>query len=368
MNLKDNSLLIHNAKLISQDRIIENSWVLIADGKISKIGKGEKLPVFTGEKINAKNDFLAPGFIDLHIHGDIDKVSLDQAKSGTTSFLLSLHADNNIQSICNKIEKSKKLKLKGARCLGYHLEGPFLSKEMSGAQPKSKIIQPNKKWLIELLKKSGKSVKMMTLSGEGKVSLDLIKILKKNKILPALGHSDISYEQAEKAIFSGVVYGTHIFNRMGYITSRLPGLITSLLLNNKVFTEVIADTKHVSVALLKLLIRCKAKEKIILATDSITAFESPGIKLKNGVFWLKNGTMAGSNISLIGAVKNIVTHCNTSICDAVAMASLNPAKAIGISRKTGSISIGKDADLVIFDKNFKVRLTISKGAGIFNSI
>ena len=358
---------IYNAKIITPKEIISRGWIIVKNGKIHSLGNG-KIPKVKTSLINVQNNFLSPGFIDLHIHGDIKKISSYQARFGTTSFLLSLHADNNIQNICDKIKNAKSIALSEARCLGFHLEGPFLNKTMAGAQPQNKLLSTNTGWLKRLLSQTGKNIKIMTLSAEDKGSLALIKILKDNKIIAALGHSMASYEQAEQAISAGAIYGTHIFNRMGKISSREPGLVTAFLIKSKAVTEVIADTKHVHVAVLKLLLKSKSKEKIVLVTDSVAAMDRSEMELKKGVFCLKNGTIAGSKLTMIQAVRNMVTCCGVSVCDAVMMGSLNPAKAIGISRNVGSIEIGKDADFTVFDKNFKVRLTISRGAGIFNSV
>ncbi|MFH1407238.1 MAG: N-acetylglucosamine-6-phosphate deacetylase [Candidatus Omnitrophota bacterium] len=355
-------LFIHNTRLILADKIVRNAWLLVTDGKIKGYGTGKKVPKAEAKVIDARDNYLSPGFIDLHIHGDIEKISKRQAKSGTTAFLHCLHA-GKIENYAKNIEKSKQAELCGAQCLGFYLEGPFLNKDMAGAQPKRFIVKPEQKKIQKLIRAAGKDIKIMTLACEFGNIEKILKLLRKNEIVTALGHTNASFEQAEKAIDSGAHYTTHIFNRMGSISARYPGIIVKLLLDERVTAEVIADGKHVHPALLKLLIKVKGPDKIVLVSDSIAAMP-PGshkMKLKDKVYWLNNSTISGSTLTLLTAVRNMIDFTGMDIASAVRMATLNPARIAGIERQKGSIGAGKDADIVIFDKNFKVRLTVIKG-------
>jgi len=367
MNLKKQPLLIYNARLITKDKIIDKAWILIKAGKIQKYGHSRNIPRVKASKINVRNHYLSPGFIDLHIHGDIEAISKTQSKYGTTAFLHCLYADK-IKSLLRKIEKEKQCKLKCAQCLGFHLEGPFLSRDMAGAQPKRFIIKPDKGKLRRLLKTAGKDIKIITLAPENKGAIELIKILNKNHIITSLGHSNASFATARKAVDIGARYTTHVFNRMSGLSARNPGLIAEMLIDDRIATEVIADGHHVHQVLLKLLVKNKPLDKIILVTDSVAAEDRRTQKLKAGVYRLKNSTISGSNLTMIMAIKNMVEFCGIDIKLAVAMATINPARTIGLSSKKGSIAKGKDADIVIFDKDFKVRMTIVSGNIVWNKL
>ncbi|MBI4845666.1 MAG: hypothetical protein HY810_04230 [Candidatus Omnitrophica bacterium] len=215
MTLKNRGrLLIYNARLILENSIKDNSWVLIDKGKIGGFGSGKKPLLDKGTfLIDCRNNYLSPGLIDLHIHGDIEKISQTQACSGTTGFLLSLYAAN-FEDISRKIIQLKNMPLKAAQCLGFHLEGPFISREMAGAQPKEFISNPKIVLFKKLLKKIKDDIKIITFACELPGSGKFLKELKKNDIVAALGHTNATFEQAERAVSSGACYSTHIFNRM----------------------------------------------------------------------------------------------------------------------------------------------------------
>ncbi len=361
------AILIHNARLISDDRITGNSWILIKNAKIFKIGKGAKPELRNTFYINAGSGYAAPGFIDLHIHGDIRKISKMQAKSGTTGFLLSLHT-RSLNQFSKSLSEAKDTLLKGAGCLGFHLEGPFISKKMAGAQPKKFVIEPDIPAIRSLIKKAQKKIRIITIAPELKNSTALVKMLRKHQIVAAIGHTDANIELAKKAIDSGCLYTTHVFNRMSGISSRNPGVITQVLLDERITAEVIADAHHVHPDNLRLLVKCKPMDKIVLVSDSIEAMDSMSLKVIEGVYRMENYVIAGSKLNLLRAVKNMVYLCGVSIANAVKMASLNPAKVIGVDNKKGKIARGYDADLVIFDDSFKCRATIVNGTIVHNKL
>ncbi|MFH2138314.1 MAG: N-acetylglucosamine-6-phosphate deacetylase [Candidatus Omnitrophota bacterium] len=367
MNLKKQPVLIYNASLITKDRIIDDAWVLCKGRKIVRCGRGKRFPAVKADKINIHKAYLAPGFIDLHIHGDPYKISQSQAKYGTTSFLLSLHAESNYKRIGSVAKSLPSLKLSGAKCLGLHLEGPFISKKMCGAQPKKHILKPDRIWLKNLLGYAEKKIRIITLACELDGAIPLIKLLKKNGVVAALGHSNASFEQTLTAVDAGANYGTHVFNSMGGLSARDPRIITAMLIDQRLMTEVIADGKHVHWALLKLLAQSKPEEKIVLVTDSVAALDNYRGKLKKGVYYISEHTFAGSNLNMMQAVENMVKYTGISIVSAVKMASYNPARVLGVTHEKGIIAPGKDADMVVFDRNFKVNLTIVNGTGIFYS-
>jgi N-acetylglucosamine-6-phosphate deacetylase len=367
MGPKKQSILIYNARSLSDDKIVPKTWILIENKKIKKIGQGKNPNFITDLTINANNNHISSGFIDLHIHGQIEKISEQQAKSGTTGFLLGLHA-GQFKHFAEKIKQTSRISLKAARCLGYHLEGPFINKDMAGAQPKEHIQPPDIPAVRSLLSQVPGLVKIITFACELKKSDEFIKLLKKHRVVPALGHSNASFEQAQKAVDLGACYATHTFNRMSGISSRNPGLSTQVLLNNDLSAEIIADGHHVHPALIKLLVKTKPANKIVLVTDSIAAMDKTSLNMIAGVYRMEDYTIAGSKLTMLQAVKNMVYLTNIQLQIAVKMATENPARILGLAGRKGRIRPGFDADLVIFDKDFKCLMTIVEGNIVYNNL
>ncbi|MBU1042804.1 MAG: N-acetylglucosamine-6-phosphate deacetylase [Candidatus Omnitrophica bacterium] len=370
------SIIIDNAKIILDDNILNKAWLLIENNKIKSFGKGAKPKVSNHKIINVQGGYLSPGFIDLHIHGKIEKISNMQVKTGTTGFLMTLHA-GDFKRFAQKIKTAKKTDLSGAACLGFNLEGPFINKDMAGAQPKNFIQAPDIPAMQVLIKQTNNYIKIITFACELKGADKFIKLLKKHAIVPALGHSQATYEQAQKAIDLGAYYATHSFNRMSGISARNPGLSTQVLLNNKLSAEIIADGHHVHPALLKLLVQNKSVDKIVLVTDSVAAMDDKTLKMIAGVYRMEDSalnracsgagyTIAGSKLTMLQAVKNMVYLTDVKLESVVKMASANPAGILGLDKRKGKIAKGFDADLVIFDQDFKCKMTIVCGKVVFN--
>jgi N-acetylglucosamine-6-phosphate deacetylase len=154
-----------------------------------------------------------------------------------------------------------------------------------------------------LVQSAPKDIKIVTLAAEFPASTALIALLKKNKIIPALGHTNSGIEQARRAVDAGAIYTTHVFNRMSGISARNPGVITEILLDDRITAEVIADGHHVHPDLLKLLVKNKSADSIVLATDSVAAMETAALKVIAGVYRMENQTIAGSRLTMLQAVK-----------------------------------------------------------------
>lgn len=363
---KSNPLLLCNARLITEHKVINKSWVFLKNGKVKRFGTGK--PDANGVRvINVNGCYVAPGFIDLHIHGRRDRISQEQARHGTTSFVQSLHAQSFAQ--LEKNISGLDLRPMGkAQCLGIHLEGPFISKEMAGAQPKKFIKGPDLNAIRFLIQKNKNKIKIVTIAPEGKNSTALVNLLRKNKVVVALGHTNASIEQAEKAIAAGANYSTHIFNRMSGISSRNPGVTAQILIDDRITAEVIADGHHVHPANLRLLIKNKPVGKIVLVTDSVAAMDDNSLKIIAGVYKKENFVIAGSKLTMLQAVRNMIYLCGVSLTHALQMATINPAKVIGVDKRKGKISRGYDADIVVFDNNFKCQITIVAGEIVYNRV
>ncbi|WP_123054575.1 N-acetylglucosamine-6-phosphate deacetylase [Clostridium sp. JN-1] len=381
---------IVNGKIITKSTLLEDK-VILFDDKIEKILDKREFHKLINENTNdsiqiadAQGMYVSPGFIDIHIHGAggsdtmdgtleaLEVISKTIAKSGVTAFLPTTMtmSKEKIYKALDNIKEAVSKDFKGAKVLGAHVEGPFINEKYKGAQKEDYILNPS----YDFIKGYEDDIKIITLAPEKDENLSFIKTVKeKTDIALSIGHSDASYEQAMTAIENGITQSTHIFNRMTPLNHRKPGIVGAAF-NSDIFCELIADTIHVHPAVINILVNIKGKEKVILITDSMRAggmkdgiSELGGQKVivKDGSARLEDGTLAGSVLTLNKAVKNVFNNTSLNICEAVDMASLNPAKSINIDGKKGSIEIGKDADIVIFDENFDVKHTIVSGKTVF---
>ena len=179
-----------------------------------------------------------------------------------------------------------------------------------------------------------------------------------------MGHTSADYEEGVKGIDAGVTHATHLFNGMRRMAVDGFSAVFACLSDDRVVVEIIFDLIHVRPELLCLALAMKKKDSIILITDSVRA-ASGRLKVKGGVYRLRDGTIAGSNLTMIGAVKNAVQSCGVTLADAVRFAAMNPARLLGVDARKGSITKGKDADIVIFDKDFDVKMTIARGKIVY---
>ncbi|MFH1406895.1 MAG: N-acetylglucosamine-6-phosphate deacetylase [Candidatus Omnitrophota bacterium] len=354
---KANIMRITNARIITPEGESRRGEIIIKGRKIKSI----RFKNCRGGDINAGGNFVSPGFIDLHIHGGPEKIAKREIKYGTTAFLWGLHTASfdEIISAAKKIPELNKQAC-GAKILGLYLEGPWVSPKMRGAIPRSSLRSINLKHAEELIKKTGDLIKVVVVAPELTNAPALIRYLRKRKIRVSIGHSDATYRQTKEAISLGITLATHTFNRMRALGHREPGAVGAVLEDERVYAEILLDGIHIHPAAFKLLLKTKGADRIILVTDSVASGPMPGSVRRGRIFQMKNGVFAGGTLTMNRAIKNAVS-CGIGIADAVKMAALNPARFLGIAGRIGSIGPGKDADLVIFDKNFNVQTALLKG-------
>jgi len=376
-------LLIKNAKIITPYEIVVNHGLAIENGKIADFIENRfiKEEMFD-EVIDAEGNYLSPGFIDIHCHGafgfdvmdegfsPLENIAKFQLKNGVTSFFTAVMTApvekirkslKNITSYILSQENSNAPKEK-AKILGIYLEGPYFSPTKKGAQPEEYLRKPDKEEIITLLEDSMHFIKVVSLAPELEGALEAIELLKKEGVIIALGHTDADYEEAKRAIYLGASLATHTYNGMRGFSHREPGVLGAVLSDDGVYSELIADCVHVHPAAMKLLVKAKGTNKIILITDSMMAaglsdgeytLSGQKVKVKNGIASLPDGTLAGSTLTLNKAIYNMVYKVGVTLQDAVKMATFNPARALGFIGK-GSIEVGNDAELVIFDENINI--------------
>ncbi|MCC0636139.1 MULTISPECIES: N-acetylglucosamine-6-phosphate deacetylase [unclassified Clostridioides] len=372
-----------NGKIILKNQILENK-VLVFDEKIIDIS--DEIPNDC-EVIDVGGKYISPGLIDIHIHGNMGKDTMDSTdesietisksimRHGVTSFLpTTMTMDKeHVYDALEVIKKAKSRKLGGAQVLGAHLEGPFINENYKGAQNEKFII--NSKY--EFIKEYKNVIKVITYAPEKDIDFDFTREIKRcTNIVLSIGHSNASYEQAKEAINLGVTNITHMFNAMTGLNHRDPGVVGAALTTD-VYSELIADTIHINKDLFQFILNNKGREKLILITDSIEAggledgnYALGGQKVivKGNEARLENGALAGSVLSLNKMVLNFLNNTNLRVNEAINLASLNPATSLGINDKKGSLDIGKDADIAVFDENLDCKMTLCLGEVVYKNM
>lgn len=372
-------MIIKNGKVLNDSFVFENSDVEIRDEKIGRIAEN----IAGDEIIDASGMYVVPGFIDSHTHGamgyeyweDVDgsyaKMSEFEGKNGTTSIFATISAAVNEKMIKSiNVYKRNKNNAPGAKFLGIHLEGPFFNVAKKGAHLPENIRDTSVEEFKTFIEAGGEDIKIITLAPELPNAEETIKYIVKCGTTVTMGHSDATYDEAEKGVEWGVTRSTHTFNAMSPLNHRNPGVVGSALTNDKVDCELICDFFHVHPAVCKLVFDIKGADKVIMITDSVIGAGLPDGKFKENTnnpvivkdkkTYLLDGTIAGGSSCLIDGVRNMVS-VGVSLEDAVKTATINPAKSVRMEDSVGSIKEGKFADIVILDKDLNIKYVLVNG-------
>jgi N-acetylglucosamine-6-phosphate deacetylase len=369
-------MIFTNGRLVFPDRIEDGLSLRIADGRIREIGSS--LAALDDEIVSLEGNYLAPGFIDLHVHGAVGRDAMEataeafsaicdyHASGGTTSLLLTTvtapMADiaRMLQAIESSIGKIPRLR-------GAHVEGPFISPTKHGAQRKEFIVAPRAELVAQILGHSD-AIKRVTLAPELPGALELIDQLRARGIAISGGHSDAWDEEARAGFNRGMRQVTHTFNCMSSIrrrgSERVAGLLEVALSEPEIFCELIADGRHVSPTLMRMLYRAKGAGGISLVTDAIAGAGLPNearfsllgrqCVVSNGACWLADrSALAGSAARMIDLVRRMIGEIGVPVHEAVRMATETPARAMGWGTK-GALAEGMDADLVMLSPDLDV--------------
>ena len=378
-----------NVKVYITGEGIKTLSVGVENGKIAYIGEdAEKI---TEPYPYKEGQTVIPGFVDEHIHGAVGSDAMDASeealsaiasalpKEGTTTFLATTMTQSPerikaaLKNACEYIEKDKK---EGARVLGVHLEGPYICDKFKGAQPGEYIAKPESKSFDDYYETSGGNIKLVTMAPENDEGYKFIEYLCSKGITISAGHSDATFETVREASKKGVKCITHTYNGQRGLHHRDIGVVGGAFSLDNVATEIICDLIHVSAPAIKLLIKNKPHDKVILITDAMRAkgledgiseLGGQTVYVKNGEARLENGALAGSTLKMNVAVKNLVKSCGVPFCGAVDFATINPAKNLGVDKLYGSIEEGKFADFTVLDGEFNVQLTVRGGEVVYNA-
>ncbi len=385
-------LAIINGEVVTPVEVISTGLVICEDGKIRFIGSTKDADPEPGSKIiDAQGSIVMPGFIDTHFHGSggddvmangaagIRRISRAILKFGTTGFLASTIAARH-EELLRSIEdtiSAEEPSGPAAEILGLHIEGPYINLKYKGAQPAWGIRDPNLDECRELIEAAGGRIKIMTLAPELPGGLELIRLLRSAGVASSVGHSDADYDTALAAIEAGATRATHLYNAMSGVHHRKPGLAVACLNEPGICAELICDGIHVNPRVARLAWKAKGRDGLTLITDA-TAAQGRGdgiytlsdfvIQVRGPLCTLMDGvTIAGSILTMNNAVRNAIEFTGMNLIDAAHTTSLIPAQTCGVADRTGSLEVGKDANIAILKSDFSVSHTLLMGVVVYQN-
>lgn len=384
----------HNGTIFTPTEVIERGAVVVSDeGEILYVGSLDDAPRSNGLRLDMRGRILVPGFIDIHVHGGRgitfgaqDTLAQDLAgysewvtQNGVTGFLTTIaapDAEKLIPIIDDYVDLFEN-GVAGAEVLGIHLEGPYLNVEKKGAQNPAWIRDPSKDEVAAFLEAGKGWIRQVTMAPELPNADEVASIFRKAGVVVAMGHTNTDYETASAALSGDWSHVTHTFNAQTGLHHRAPGVIGAILCSDEITVELIADLIHVHPGAMKVLIRSVGIDRAVLVTDAMAGAGLPDglyhlmdfpITVKDGRAVQTNGTLAGSVALLNKCVWNTHQRVGIPLSQAVQMATLNPARAMGFAGRLGSIAVGKDASLTVVDNDCNVYLTMVNGKVVSNNL
>jgi N-acetylglucosamine-6-phosphate deacetylase len=377
-------LRVLKGNLVTPFQTIEHGQIEVEGSKITYVGHRRDC---RGDVLDYGEAVIAPGFIDIHVHGlagydimdpginSIQQISKHLAAKGVTGFLATLQTAplEEIVEALKRVKQAMETGVSGAKVLGSHLEGPYINVIRMGAQQEY-TREPNERELKTFLEAARGALKVVTLAPEVHGGLEAVRYLKENNVLVSAGHTDASYCEACQAFKAGVSLLGHLWNGMRGVHHREPGIVGAGLMDEDIAVELIADCLHVHPAILGLTVKLKGAKNIALVSDSIKpaglpsgeySFDGRTFLVEDGLVKLLSGVIAGSAMGLNDAVKNMVEKVGVNLPQAVQMASDTPARVLGLMK--GKLEPGYDADIVIMDEGLRVVETIVEGSSVYKT-
>lgn len=383
MNAMNKKLLITNCKLFDTPAVGACTSILIENGLIAEIGSDDSCE----NTLDAKGGIIAPGFIDVHIQGAGDADVLDGsvealsaisrtcARFGVTGFLATTVfkpqvSNEHLAVAADWVGRD----LGGAALLGIHLEGPFISTVKRGMIQPDCLCPPSRKVLDEIMATAKGHLDMMTIAPELPECLPIIRSLVNSGVVAAFAHSNATYEQTLAGFDAGISHVTHLFNAMAPCHHRSPGPLIAIFQNDRITAQIIPDGVHIHPAVLRFAFEILGPERTIPITDGMQAiglgdgkFVYNGIEYesKDGTARYADGTLIGTSLGISQLLKRFMTFTDCPFAAAIRTVTQNPAKLLGLWDRKGSIAAGKDADLVLLDKELAVHATIVGGKVVY---
>ena len=361
---------------------IEDAVVMVEDGRIVSVGNRSAVEIPSGAHfIDLGDSILAPGFIEIHIHGgaghdlmDLNREGLARFERHLTNYGVTSYCPTTVTAPLDVTYKAlswlTEAKSFGrdrsrAKPLGLHLEGPFLSHAKRGVHPPENLVEPSPERFEKFWQAAQGNVAMITIAPELPGAVETIKVAASRNVCVSLGHSNATLAETKGGIEAGGRHATHTFNAMRTLDHREPGILGEVLYNDNVSADIIADGVHVHPEMVSLFLRAKGRDKAVLITDALSAtgmgdgkFRLGGFEIEvNGDRCTANGVLAGSVLTLDRAVQNVRKFANWPLQHAIQLATLNPARALG-HQDVGVIAPGAKADLVVLNAAGEVQRTI----------
>jgi N-acetylglucosamine-6-phosphate deacetylase len=367
---------------------IQNPLLVVEDGLISDVSsRSAKEAPGNASLIDFGDAVLAPGFIDIHMHGgagldvmraspsDLPRLGKFLIVHGVTGYFPTTVAApldatyTALGQLADAIEANEASVQ--ARPLGIHLEGPFLSHKRRGVHPPEYLVNPTVEIFERLWQAARGHVRMLTIAPEIPGAMEVIAEAARRKVCVSIGHSDAEMPTAQDAVKAGARHATHTFNAMRPLDHRDPGIIGEVLTDDRMSADIIVDGIHVSPPIVKLFLQMKGRERAVLITDAISATGMPDGRYQLGPIEVdvkdgkctSNGSLAGSVLTMDRAVRNVTQFSNWSLQDAVRAATLNPAQAAGLSGGHGVLARGTRADFIVLSQAGEVLKAIAGGRG-----
>ncbi len=366
------------SQVITAERIIPSGFVVVEDGVVAEVGARAEQAMPKGELHEYPEAAIAPGLVDIHIHGgrgvdvmaaserQLDEFGRFLLAHGVTSYYPTTVAAplERIRAALERLGNYVRRQPQGtARALGIHLEGPFLSHARRGVHPPENLLAPAPELLEQFQEDAGGAIGIITMAPEFDGSLATIRRARKLNIVVSLGHTDATLQVSNSAIAAGASHATHTFNAMRPLHHREPGVLGAALTSSLLTADLIADGIHVAPELVKLWLRAKGLDKAVLITDAISATGMPDgtydlggitVEVKAGRA-LCQGALAGSTLTLDQAVRNTMRFAGISLGEALRLATANAAGVV--SKPVGRIQAGEPADLIVLSSAAQIRQT-----------
>lgn len=379
----------YQGPVILADRVLQNGLVEVNGTAIAAVVdlETQSAPQIDPAALTKVEGYLSPGFIDVHVHGGggadfmdgdpeaVAVITQTHARYGTTG-LLATTLTAPEEALIRAIRAARTAPRRGAKVLGYHIEGPYINYKMKGAQD-GRYVRPASIAEIDRWYEAGGTDLCwhVTLAPEIEGHHEAIRHLAARGAVVSAGHTEATYAQMKEAVAAGVTHATHLYNAMRGLHHREPGTVGAAMTLPGITTEVIADGVHIHPASLAVAVGARGVDSLLLITDAMAATGMPEgdyflgelpTTVKNGEARLADGTLAGSVLTMATAVRNMVKLVGVPLHDAVRMASLNPARRHRLDGRKGSIAPGKNADLVILDQELHAVTTIVEGEVVYN--
>ncbi|MFY9940319.1 MAG: N-acetylglucosamine-6-phosphate deacetylase [Silvibacterium sp.] len=376
-------------RLISPERSIANPVVVVEDGVITRMDSRASAELPTGEHLNFPGCTLVPAYFDVHIHGSaghdvmegtpeaFSTVGKFLAGHGVGAYLattVTMPMDATLKSLAAMAGLIGR-DIDGARPLGIHIEGPFLSPHKKGAHPARLLLTPSVELFDRMWQAAEGKIRLMTIAPELPNAEEVIAHATALGVRVSMGHSDADTAVARAGIRAGAVTATHTFNAMRQFDHRDPGLLGVVLTNDDLFAELICDGLHVHPIAVRIYWKSKGPERAMLITDAMTAAGMPDgnyklgeldVRVVDGKCILDENTLAGSTLTLDRAVRNFAEFTGATIDDLSKLASRNPARMTGFEAEAGSLAIGRIADITVLSAKNEVVETILRGRNVVN--